>query len=123
MSRISQTWNNLSLAQLPRSPEENAMIDREQLIKERAYAHWLADGSPDGRHEEHWRLAEQEIDSENTGSTDAPNPPEMDSDENGQNVPPARSGRSRGNQKLVESAGSDNPVHHTGQQPLNPQIK
>lgn len=33
-------------------------MTREQSIRETAYAIWEAEGRPDGRHAEHWRLAE-----------------------------------------------------------------
>ena len=35
--------------------------DVKRLIQERAYALWEADGRPEGRAEEYWRRAEQEI--------------------------------------------------------------
>jgi hypothetical protein len=35
--------------------------DQEARIRERAYAIWLAEGQPEGRHEEHWHRAAQEI--------------------------------------------------------------
>lgn len=35
--------------------------DREQQVRERAYALWEADGGEHGRHEEHWSRAEHEI--------------------------------------------------------------
>ena len=31
--------------------------DKEQRIREEAYHIWVAEGRPDGRHEEHWRKA------------------------------------------------------------------
>ncbi|WP_455274219.1 DUF2934 domain-containing protein [Rhizobium herbae] len=57
-------------------------MDREQLIKERAYSLWETEGNPDGRHEDHWVQAEQEIDGDNTQSLarDTPRPPELFSD-------------------------------------------
>jgi hypothetical protein len=36
---------------------------REQAIRERAYAIWEEEGRPDGRHLDHWRRAEDEINS------------------------------------------------------------
>jgi hypothetical protein len=35
--------------------------DRERRIRVRAYEIWDAEGRPHGRHEQHWREAEQEI--------------------------------------------------------------
>jgi Protein of unknown function (DUF2934) len=35
--------------------------DREEKIRERAYAIWLDQGSIDGRDQEHWLEAEKEI--------------------------------------------------------------
>jgi len=35
----------------------------EQAIRERAYAIWEEEGCPDGNHLEHWRRAEDEINS------------------------------------------------------------
>ena len=38
-------------------------MDREihEQIAERAYALWMAEGQPDGRHEEHWYRTAREI--------------------------------------------------------------
>jgi hypothetical protein len=36
---------------------------KEQAIRERAYAIWEEEGRPDGKHLEHWRRAEDEINS------------------------------------------------------------
>jgi hypothetical protein len=111
------------------------MTDRESLIKERAYSLWESEGNPDGRHEDHWVQAEQEIDGDNTQSlaTDT-QPPELFSgaiplpDQSGtgneeRGVPPARTGKSANVKNPVEGAGPDNPTHHTGQQPLDPLAK
>lgn len=38
--------------------------DREQAIRERAYALWEEEGRPDGRHVDHWLRAKAEIDLE-----------------------------------------------------------
>jgi hypothetical protein len=40
--------------------------DREERIKERAYAIWLAEGRAHGKHHEHWHRAEREIAAEET---------------------------------------------------------
>lgn len=37
--------------------------DREKQIRERAHAIWLEEGSPSGRHEEHWEQATKDVDS------------------------------------------------------------
>lgn len=34
---------------------------REQRIKERAFQIWVDEGRPEGRHQEHWRMAEAQI--------------------------------------------------------------
>lgn len=36
-------------------------MDREQKIRERANQIWEEEGRPEGRHEEHWRRAEEEV--------------------------------------------------------------
>ena len=36
-------------------------LTREQRIRDRAFQIWLDEGKPDGRHQEHWRMAEAEI--------------------------------------------------------------
>lgn len=38
------------------------MADRENKIRNRAHSLWQNDGSPDGKHDEHWAQAEREID-------------------------------------------------------------
>jgi hypothetical protein len=38
--------------------------DRDDQIRERAYAIWLAAGQPHGEHEAHWGQAEEEIDTD-----------------------------------------------------------
>jgi len=38
--------------------------DREALIRERAYAIWMAEGRVSGKHEEHWHRAQQELEIE-----------------------------------------------------------
>lgn len=42
--------------------------DRNQLIKQRAYALWEKEGRPEGRHDEHWQRAAEEM----HGLEDAP---------------------------------------------------
>lgn len=36
-------------------------MNREQTVRDTAYAIWQAEGRPDGRDTEHWRLAEEHI--------------------------------------------------------------
>ncbi len=36
-------------------------MSREQIVRDTAYAIWEAEGRPDGRDAEHWRLAEQRV--------------------------------------------------------------
>lgn len=38
-------------------------LDREQAIRERAYANWEEEGRPEGQHLRHWFRAEAEINS------------------------------------------------------------
>jgi hypothetical protein len=45
--------------------------DREERIKERAYAIWLAEGRVHGHHQEHWHRAEREIATEETAGESA----------------------------------------------------
>jgi hypothetical protein len=39
-------------------------MEHESRIRERAQALWEQEGRPEGRHDEHWRRASQEIDEE-----------------------------------------------------------
>src|SRR4029077_4856122 len=41
--------------------------DREERIKQRAYALWQSEGHRHGRHEDHWHRAEREIAAEEAG--------------------------------------------------------
>jgi len=57
------------------------MTDRESQIRELARSMWESEGSPEGRHEDHWLEAEKQIDRKNNSlplASDAPRPPEMD---------------------------------------------
>lgn len=36
-------------------------MDTEKRIRERAHEIWEAEGRPHGRHEEHWRLAREQV--------------------------------------------------------------
>ncbi|WP_406807246.1 DUF2934 domain-containing protein [Burkholderia semiarida] len=42
--------------------------DRETQVRERAYRLWQADGAPDGRADEYWQRAEQQLDAEGSGA-------------------------------------------------------
>jgi len=44
------------------------MQDRQEEIRRRAYAMWELEGRPEGRHEEHWRRAEEESSRGNAAS-------------------------------------------------------
>ena len=35
--------------------------DRTELIKRRAYAIWESEGRPEGKHDDHWRRAAEEM--------------------------------------------------------------
>jgi hypothetical protein len=41
--------------------------DREERIRQRAYALWQSEGHRHGRHEDHWHRAEREIAAEEAG--------------------------------------------------------
>ena len=45
--------------------------DREERIRQRAYAIWQSEGHAHGREEEHWHRAEREISAEEAGSNKA----------------------------------------------------
>ncbi len=47
-------------------PPAEAPVQREQMIRERAYALWEKEGRPDGRSVAHWLQAEAEIDQQRT---------------------------------------------------------
>ncbi|KVH09089.1 hypothetical protein WS84_19425 [Burkholderia anthina] len=44
--------------------ENDMNEDRETQVRERAYRLWQADGAPDGRADEYWQRAEQQLDAE-----------------------------------------------------------
>jgi hypothetical protein len=46
--------------------------DREERIRQRAYAIWQSEGHRHGRHEDHWHRAEREIAAEEVGPGAAP---------------------------------------------------
>jgi hypothetical protein len=43
-------------------------MEREQLVRERAFVIWEAEGRPTGCEREHWERAEREIDQEGPGA-------------------------------------------------------
>ncbi|WP_420103886.1 DUF2934 domain-containing protein [Bosea sp. (in: a-proteobacteria)] len=43
-------------------------MSREQIVRDTAYAIWEAEGKPQGRDAEHWRLAEERVAASLTGS-------------------------------------------------------
>ncbi|RQU60867.1 DUF2934 domain-containing protein [Burkholderia cenocepacia] len=48
---------------------ENDMNEgRETQIRERAYQLWQADGAPDGRADEYWQRAEQQLDAQGSSA-------------------------------------------------------
>jgi len=46
--------------------------DREERIRQRAYALWQSEGHRHGRHEDHWHRAEREIAAEEAGPDGPP---------------------------------------------------
>ena len=50
--------------------------DRDARIRERAYRIWDAEGRVEGKQDEHWARAEEEIDAEDAASPDAPSAPQ-----------------------------------------------
>ncbi len=57
------------------NPLDDSDEGRQQLIRERAYHLWEADGSPHGRHEEYWERARELVGMEQSGNAgQLPNP-------------------------------------------------
>jgi hypothetical protein len=82
--------------------------DREERIRQRAYAIWQSEGHGHGREEEHWQRAEREIAAEEAGSNKAPRRaprPKQAPAEKSAAVSPARS-RSTGTETRAEKPGS-----------------
>jgi Protein of unknown function (DUF2934) len=50
--------------------------DREERLRERAYAIWEREGQPEGGAERHWAEAEEELRAEEQGTTDPSATPE-----------------------------------------------
>jgi hypothetical protein len=65
-------WNTetrICVLSKDKNPEATVMeTDRNELIRQRAYAIWEKDGRPQGKHEEHWQQASKET----HGLEDAP---------------------------------------------------
>lgn len=45
-------------------------MDREERIRRRAYELWVSEGRPDGRENEHWRQASEDIDNDDRASNE-----------------------------------------------------
>jgi hypothetical protein len=45
-------------------PDQQVKVDREELIRERAYLLWQADGAPEGRADEYWHRARELMEDE-----------------------------------------------------------
>jgi hypothetical protein len=52
--------------------EDKSLEDR---IRERAYALWESDGKPDGRADQYWEIARQEMEAEETRMNGSAKPP------------------------------------------------
>lgn len=46
-------------------------MNREQIVRDTAYAIWEAEGRPEGREAEHWQRAEQQVAGGETGKPEA----------------------------------------------------
>ncbi|KQR77964.1 DUF2934 domain-containing protein [Rhizobium sp. Leaf341] len=79
----------------------------EDLIKKRAYALWESEGRPEGRHDEHWSKAYQELaTTENTSVLGAPEGPE----ENAAPVDqPAKAEKGKPPLSVLEGGAAGNP--------------
>jgi hypothetical protein len=64
--------------------------EKHRRIEQRAYAFWQAEGQPDGRHEEHWRLAAWQIEAEGAAQI-----PEKRKEKRGSGKGAAASGRKK----------------------------
>ncbi|MGR3908971.1 DUF2934 domain-containing protein [Burkholderia sp. SR8] len=69
--------------------------DRETQIRERAYRLWQADGSPEGRADEYWRQAEQQLDAEGGSAAGGATGSAEDSDEPAADLPIEQSAKRR----------------------------
>lgn len=48
--------------------------DFEYEVRHRAYELWVADGRPDGKHQQYWELAERELKSKHEKNGSSPRP-------------------------------------------------
>ncbi|MBR0555743.1 DUF2934 domain-containing protein [Ciceribacter sp. L1K23] len=91
------------------------MTDREQQIRERAYALWQEQGEAEGLHESHWHQAEQEIDreyGEGTISGDTPPGLSPEAPQAGmENAPVAAPAKSKAKAKSSKPAVPTDGVH------------
>jgi hypothetical protein len=97
--------------------------DREERIRQRAYAIWQSEGHGHGREEEHWHRAEREIAAEETRSTKAPRraaragkAPEKSAAATSAAVSPARS-RSVGTETRAQKPASPKEPPPRGRRP------
>jgi Protein of unknown function (DUF2934) len=86
--------------------------DREERIRQRAYALWQSEGHRHGRHEDHWRRAEREIAAEEAGPDGPPRRagrPRKATAEKSVAARPARSRSARSETRGEKSARSKKP--------------
>jgi len=71
-------------------------LEKQRRIEQRAYALWLEEGQLDGKDEEHWHRAKQEIEAEESASLPAKPPARRNSGARRANSRgPSPSGRKR----------------------------
>jgi len=59
---IDDPWTIEALRELAVEYEELAgVLDRQELVRRRAYEMWEQQGRPHGRHADHWIVAEREL--------------------------------------------------------------
>ncbi|SER87771.1 DUF2934 domain-containing protein [Rhizobium sp. NFR03] len=76
----------------------------EDLIKKRAYALWESEGRPEGRHDEHWSKAYQELaTAENTSVLGEPEENAAPVDE------PAKADKTKPPLSVLEGGAAGNP--------------
>ena len=62
--RITKSSINPTASGNVETSQPSNVRDRENEIRERAYAIWEHEGKPEGKHLEHWERAEKQIDGE-----------------------------------------------------------
>lgn len=101
------------------------MMDREQQIRERAYAIWQREGGVDGLQEDHWHRAESELSAEEEGSlldaTLQPDAPQAGTED--QNVPLASKRKAAKKYPSVKTSGDPEGKVHMGHIPGDPVVK